>query len=82
MENFVKYNVYKVVKNDKNYPFITSVWVITEKFLEGKRACKAHLVIHGNQIADNIQTDSLTVRKSSLRILFALAVQYGWKVKL
>ena len=30
---------------------------------------------------DNIQTDSPTVRKSSLKILFALAVQYVWKIK-
>ena len=73
--------VYKVVKNDKNYPFITSGWVVTEKFLKGKRACKVRLVVHGNQIVDNIQMDSPTVRKSSLRILFALAVQYEWKVK-
>ena len=47
----------------------------------GKRACKVRLVVHGNQIVDNIQMDSPTVRKSSLRILFAMAVQYEWKVK-
>ena len=51
------------------------------KVPRGKRACKARLVVHGNQIVDNIQMDSPTVRKSSLRILFAMAVQYEWKVK-
>ena len=81
MANFDKFMVYKVVKDNKTYPFITSGWIVTKKFLEGKRACKARLVVYGNQIVDNIQTDSPTVRKSSLRILFALAVQYGWKVK-
>ena len=81
LAKFEKFLVYKVVKDDKNYPFITSGWVITEKFLEGKMACKARLVVHGNQIVDNIQTDSPTVRKLSLRILFALALQYGRKVK-
>ena len=81
LANFDKFMVYKVVKNDKNYPFITSGWVVTEKFLEGKRACKVRRVVHRNQIVDNIQMDSPTFRKSSLRILFALAVQYEWKVK-
>ena len=69
--------VYKVVKDTKNDSYITSGWVITEKFTVGKRACKASLVVHGNQVVDDIQTDSPTVRKSSLRILFTLAVQDG-----
>ena len=80
LKNFDKFMVYKIVKDEKQ-PFITSGWVVTEKWLDGKRACKARLVVHGNQVMDNIQTDSPTVRKSSLRILFALAVQYGWKIK-
>ena len=65
MANFDKFMVYKVVKEDKNYPFITSGWVVTEKFLESKGACKARLVVHGNKIVDKIQMDSPTVRKSS-----------------
>ena len=81
LANFDKFKVYKVVKDNKTYPFITSGWVVTEKFIEGKRDCKACLVAHGNQIMDNIQMDSPTARKSNMRILFALAVQYGWKVK-
>ena len=65
MANFDKFMVYKVVKDNKNYPFITSGWVVTEKFLESKGACKARLVVHGNKIVDKIQMDSPTVRKSS-----------------
>ena len=49
--------------------------------IDGEKGCKVRLVVHGNQAMDQLNTDLPTVRKSSLRLLFFIAVQYGWRVK-
>ena len=80
IRNFQKYMVYTEVEWDSQ-PFVTSDWVVTEKVIDGEKGCKARLVVHGNQAMDQLNTDSPTVRKCSLRLLFFLAAQFGWKVK-
>ena len=80
MENFDKFAMYDIVKKD-GQKFITSGWIITEKTVDGKQACKARLVVHGNQVIDEYRTDSPTVRKASLRLQFFLAAQFQWKVE-
>ena len=80
LKNFNKFLVYEEV-DDVGQNYITSGWVVTEKWIEGEQRCKARLVVHGNQLVEEIRTDSPTVRKASLRIQFFLAAQYQWKVK-
>ena len=79
LKNFEKFMAYEIVKYT-NQPYITSGWVITQKNYEGVKGCKARLVVHGNQILEEVRTDSPTIRKSSLRQLFFLAAQYKWDV--
>ena len=56
-------------------------WVITEKvYGDGKKGCKARMVVNGNQLNEPVPRDSPTVRKNTLRIMMSLCVQYGWKM--
>ena len=70
---------FMMIKDDKSESYATSGWVVTERFVEGKRDCKALLHVHRNQIVENIKTDYHTA--SRLRILFTLATHYGWEIK-
>ena len=74
--NFQKWMAYKEIE-DEGQDAISSGWVITEKYIEGKKCCKARLVVHGNQSLDEIRTDSPTVSKSSLRIQFSWQLNMG-----
>ena len=49
----------------------------TEKMLVNVNGVKARLVARGNEV----RTDSPTIVKPTLRIQFALAAQYGWKIE-
>ena len=51
--NFQKYMAYKEIKYE-GQDYITSGWVITEKYIEGKKCCKARLVVHGNQNLEEV----------------------------
>ena len=79
LENFTKYGAYKVVK-DEGQPRLTSGWIVTEKLYGEIVGCKARLVVHGNQEYNDIRSDSPTVTKQSLRLVFTLAAQFGWEV--
>ena len=61
---------------DIGQPFITSGWVIVRKEKEGIEIIKARAVLHGNQEANPVRSDSPTVKK--LRIQLSIAVQNGW----
>ena len=45
------------------------------------KGVKARLVARGNEEKNEVRTDSPTIGKPTLRIQFALAAQYGWKVE-
>ena len=77
--NFNRYGAYKVVP-DEGQPQLTSGWIITEKLYGDVVGCKAHLVVHGNQESYDVRSDSPTVTKQSLRLVFTLAAQFGWEV--
>ena len=80
LKNFLDYNAYKWVK-DTGQPRCSVGWVVTVKDMgAGELGVKARLVVHGNQLGEDVDSDSPTVRKMTLRIMITLAVQYGWKV--
>ena len=79
LENFQRYGAYKTI-TDEGQPRLTSGWVITEKLYGDVVGCKARLVVHGNQEEYDVRSDSPTVTKQTLRLVFALAAQYGWEV--
>ena len=80
LDNFVKYKAYKEVP-DIGQERCTSGFVVTEKFTStGNTGCKARLVVHGNQLSEEVDNDSPTARKMTLRLMLCLAVQYGWRV--
>ena len=60
---------------------LTSGWVVTEKMIGEEKGCKARLVVHGNQDNAEVDVDSPTVQKSSLRLQMTIAAQYGWRLK-
>ena len=57
-----------------------SGWIITKKLYGDVVGCKARLVVHGNQESYDVRSDSPTVTKQSLRLVFTLAAQFGWEV--
>ena len=65
---------------DEGQPRLGSSWVITEK-PSTSTGVKARLVIHGNQEECPSPTDSPTVKKTTLRLQIALAVQNKWRVR-
>ena len=81
INNFKAYKAFEEVK-DEGQERCTSGWVVTEKIMgDGKKGVKARLVIHGNQLSEQVDSDSPTVRKVTMRIMITLAVQYGWKLQ-
>ena len=80
LDNFIKYKAYKEVP-DIGQARCTSGFIVTEKFIgTGNTGCKARLVVHGNQLSEEVDNDSPTARKMTLRLMLCLAVQYGWRV--
>ena len=80
IDNFRSYNALREVK-DVGQERCTSGWVVTDKIMgDGQKGVKARLVIHGNQLSQQVDSDSPTVRKVTMRIMITLAVQYGWKL--
>ena len=79
IQNFDRYGAYKTV-TDEGQPRLTSGWIITEKLYGDVVGCKARLVVHGNQEMYEVRSDSPTVTKQSLRLVFTIAAQFGWEV--
>jgi hypothetical protein len=80
LDNFKTFGVYEIVP-DIGQPRIRTGWVITEKMFGQVKGVKARLVARGNEEEQTVRTDSPTVGKSTLRLQFAIAAQYGWKVE-
>ena len=80
LDNFKTFGVYEIVP-DVGQPRIRTGWVITEKMFGQVKGVKARLVARGNEESQTVRTDSPTVGKSTLRLQFAIAAQYSWKVE-
>lgn len=76
-----EFDVYREVSDDSSLQKISTMWVITEKVVDGVLGVKARLVARGFQENDEIQSDSPTVTKSTMRIFFAIASSNAWKIK-
>ena len=57
---------------------ISTRWVYSEKYVDGKRQIKARLVARGFEETEITQTDSPTCSKECIRLIFALLISNGW----
>ena len=80
LENFKMFGVYKSVE-DIGQERISTSWVITEKMMGETKGVKARLVAHGNLESSPVRSDSPTIGKSTLRLQFSVAAQFGWKIE-
>ena len=70
IKNLIENDVFESVQNE-NQPTISSRWIITEKFKDGKKIVKACLVARGfEEDLSNFTKDSPTCSRECLRLLF------------
>ena len=74
LQKLKDFGTYKVVR-DVGQPRISSTWVCVEK---DDGAVKARLVARGYEEEGDVESDSPTMNKSSLRIILSLAAARGW----
>ncbi len=80
LENWRNFDVYEEV-TDVGQSFITTRWVLTEKYKCNTVQVKARLVARGFEETDKMQSDSPTASKESLRIFLALTSTLEWKCR-
>lgn len=76
LQKLLDFDVYTEV-DDEGQVCISTTWVVTKK---GEQV-KARLVARGFEEVEDVQKDSPTVSKSTMRILMAVAVSKGWTIK-
>ena len=75
-----KFQVYEEVK-DRRQTRLGTNWVLTEKIVDGKQTIPARLTVRGDQEdAENIRTDSPTVRRGNIKIFAAIAAKEKWEI--
>ena len=80
LANLRENDVFQVVPNSGQLT-VSSRWVITEKMKNGNRTIKARLVARGfEENSSNLQVDSPTCAKESLRLLFVLCGSLSWRI--
>ena len=77
-ENWRNFGVYEGV-TDFGQHTVSTRWVITEKVADGQIILKARLVARGLEEDDEIQADSPTARKETLRIFLAITSLLSWQ---
>ena len=81
IENWRANEVYSEV-DDAGQNAISTRWVVTEKIKEGKTVTKARLVARGfEEETSQLQKDSPTCLKESVKLALAIASTKGWEVK-
>ena len=75
LDNWNKFNVYDEVA-DSGLSTISTRWVITKK-----ESVKARLVVRGFEEQSEIQTDSPTAAKDTIRSFFAICSGLNWNVE-
>ena len=86
IKNLEDMGTFMVVRDNPRYRKLDSTWVITRKEApdgKGMGAVKARLCVRGDQERDDhtVKTDSPTVDRATVKILFAIAATNKWKVK-
>ena len=76
LQKLLDFDVYTEV-DDKGQDCISTTWVVTKN---GEQV-KARLVARGFEEVEEVEKDSPTVAKSTMRILMSVAVSKGWTVK-
>ena len=81
LKNWIDHDVYEEVE-DKGQNCISFRWVMTEKTSDGKQIAKARLVARGyeEENKDSLRTDSPTISKDNLLLLFAIIAPHHWKI--
>ena len=80
LESWRDNDVYHRVKYD-NQKLISLRWVNTNKTVNGINKVKSRLVARGVQEQENIQSDSPTCSKESIRIILNIIATLQWDVK-
>ena len=81
LQNWFDHKVYVEVPSD-GQKYISTRWVLTEKFVNGNKTTKACLVARGfeeDHLA-KLHTDSLTCGKESLQIVIAIIIINEWEI--
>ena len=60
---------------------IETIWLVTEKVINGQVGYKARLVCRGDQENVEVPTDSPTCSKSVMRVFLAIVPSLGYKIK-
>ena len=77
-----EHNVYEEVKSTGKECCISTRWITSEKFVDGKKITKARLVARGfEEDSSKMTKDSPTCTKESLRIVFTVAATEQWKIQ-
>lgn len=77
LDNWKKNNVYQA-QPYTGQKCISTRWVFTEKFIDGRKAVKARLVARGFEEDTAVQVDSPTCSKEVLRLASTLMMTKGW----
>ena len=81
LERFDEFDAYEEIP-DEGQKLLGTTWVLTEKVKAGEDIVKARLVVRGDQeIKDDIETDSPTVRKGNIGMVLMLAARNSWRIK-
>lgn len=72
-----KYEVFEPV-NDEGQPRITVKWVITSSEVDSQRKIKARLVARGFEETSDIQVDSPTAQKASIKLFLVILSWKNW----
>ncbi|XP_066911985.1 uncharacterized protein [Clytia hemisphaerica] len=78
LANWRRNNVYQEVP-DAGQKCVSTRWVFTEKFIDGKKSIKSRLVARGFEEDSSFQVNSPTCSKEALRLASTLMMTNGWK---
>ena len=72
---------YEDLSTEDQKSIVSTTWVVTEKEKDDKKIIKARLCARGFEEKTDFRRDSPTISKRSLRIMLAVIVTKGWRVK-
>ena len=78
LANWKRNNVYQEVP-DAGQKCVSTRWVFTEKFVDGKKSIKSRLVARGFEEDSSFQVNSPTCSKEALRLASTLMMTKRWK---
>ena len=80
LEAFKNFQVYEEATDYNQEKFLYR-WVMMDKSNRKRTQVKARLVCQGFEEAIEVQADSPTENKETLRLLLSIAATKGWKIK-